>query len=185
MQPCRDPDIEQSIALLRDRRAGLGILGQLCHWLSRTALSDALRSNAWIVPAVQSVHIMAIAMLLSSMLLCNLPLLAAAHREEAAPLRAGSLRMVFWWALLVLLVSGALLVTAEPWRELLNRLFQVKMALLPVALALSVLLQRSSPRGPSSSRRSLRGFSVKARAITSLLLWVAIICCGRWIAYVT
>ena len=82
--------------------------------------------------------------------------------------------------LAVLLLSGALLIIGEPGRSLLNIIFQTKMVLLLAALSVFVLLARrlqrlDTPERATSIERALATFLV--------LLWVAIIACGRWIAY--
>jgi uncharacterized membrane protein len=90
-----------------------------------------------------------------------------------------------WWSLLVLLVTGAVLITAEPRRDLLNPVFQAKMALLVVAMAVTAIFQTTVARNMEMwdlSPRKRTGAWVTA--ILSLLVWTAIVGCGRWIAYV-
>ena len=43
-----------------------------CSWLQQTAFSQMLQNVEWIVPAVQTIHILAIGAVISSALIINL-----------------------------------------------------------------------------------------------------------------
>jgi hypothetical protein len=40
------------------------LLNSLCVWLDQTALSQAIQATSWVVPTVQTVHILSVARLL-------------------------------------------------------------------------------------------------------------------------
>ena len=89
-----------------------------------------------------------------------------------------------WVALAILLVTGLVMIAAEPARALLNPVFGLKMLLLFAALAVTCVTAgviRRAPDGwPSTPAR--RRFA-RVSAVISSGLWVAILCAGRWIAY--
>ena len=132
------------------------------------------------VPAVQTVHILAIGIVFSSSLVLAL---RAVHVSgiDWSPARWGQ-RLNRWmgWSLLVLLVSGAVLIVGEPARSLLSPVFQLKMVLVVAAAALAWLLSRRLQQLDPPERATVveRGLSVLI-----VLLWMAIISAGRWIAY--
>jgi putative copper export protein len=159
-------------------------LAAVCAWLERTPFSQWLQTVEWVVPAVQTVHILAIAAVMGSMLFFNLRLLGLTGRE--VPLVRVSRRFipVIWTAVLVLFLSGAVMIAAEPARSLLNPVFQLKMALLLTALGLTVATVRPLRRRPGYwSEGAARGRVARLCAISSFGLWVAILFAGRWIAY--
>ena len=104
-------------------------LDAFCAWLARTPLSQTLQSAEWIIPTVQTVHILAVAAVISSVLMIHLRLLGLRAREQ--PLAAVTARFLpfVWWPLPVLLLSGSILITAEPARSLQNPVFALKMSL--------------------------------------------------------
>lgn len=159
-------------------------IARFSDWLSQTAISRTFQSVGWIVPTVQSVHIMAIGLVMISAILLDARLLGVGRGRQPIPRLFAALNPVIWWALLALLVSGGLLVITEPRRELLNPVFQTKMALLVVAAAVTAGLHRWAATGASPEAASPSPPGVRGAALLSLLLWVAIIGCGRWIAYV-
>lgn len=160
-------------------------LDGFCEWLKVTPFSVALQSTAWAVPLVQTIHILAIGAVIGSGLMIALRTLGWVLSDQT--LAAANLRLlrVIWWSLPVLLLSGLLMISAEPARSLENPAFLLKMALLLVSIAVNFGYQTPLRKNPdfwelSNARRRLS----QLLAFTSLLLWVGVIFSGRWIAYV-
>ena len=151
-------------------------------WLYATSISTNLRDISWVVPALQSIHILALAVLLGAALLTDLRLagVLASDVSPAAVIRAHMPRM--WAALLVLLASGLLLVLCEPGRTLGNTLFWIKMSLVVVGFVITLLIKRPLMAVTAGADVPVPGY-VKAVAWLSLLIWVVVVFCGRWIAY--
>lgn len=160
-------------------------VAKFCDWLSLTPVSQTIQNVEWIIPMVQSVHIIAIAIVMSSVLMVDLRLMGlVGHSQPVSGLARRFIPWV-WWSLIALLLTGAVLIAAEPRRDLLNPVFQAKMALLLFAIVVTAFFQETVRRNmafwdASPSRRT----GAWLTAIVSLLVWTAIIGCGRWIAYV-
>ena len=163
----------------------LAEVAKFSDWLSMTPVSLVLQTVEWIIPAVQSVHILAIAIVMSSVIILDLRLMGLmGHSQSISGLTRRFLPWV-WSSLVVLLLTGIVLITAEPRRDLLNGVFQTKMALLAVAIVVTAVFQEIVRRNMefwdlSPQRRA----AAWATAVVSLLVWSAIVGCGRWIAYV-
>jgi hypothetical protein len=153
----------------------------LAQWLSDTRLSFAIREFDWLVPLLQTVHILAIAMVMSSIFLIALRMLRVTRTQ---PLMATTDRFLPWiWSGLVLLaLSGALLIVGEPLRALPNPAFQIKMLLLALAIALTGSFAVSLHHDPARWDRHATTAS-RLLAVASLALWCAIAFAGRLIAY--
>jgi hypothetical protein len=163
----------------------LELLDHLSVWLSETSLSVTLQSTGWLVPAIQSVHILSIAALIGAALALTLHVLGAGGRDLAPGDAAARFLPVIWWALPILLVSGVLLIVAEPARSLKNPMFGLKMALLLGATVLTLGYQLALRRDPTFwSASRARTWLRRSLALLSLLLWTGVILSGRWIAYV-
>jgi hypothetical protein len=159
-------------------------LAAVSSWLERTPLSQRLQTIEWVVPAVQTIHILAIAAVMGSMLLFNLRLLGLSGTDVSLARASSRFVPVIWTAVLVLLTSGAVMIAAEPARSLPNPVFQLKMALLLAALGLTLATARPLRRSPDFWGHSVARVRVgRLCAVSSLGLWVAILCAGRWIAY--
>lgn len=144
--------------------------------VGQTPLSQLLQNVGWLVPTIQSVHIFALAVVFASAAIVDLRLLGVAGRGQ--PLRRMGQRFLptVGWGVLVLLGTGLLLMIAEPHRALLNPYFQLKMAALVAVCGLTLAIAKMA------SREQVKD-SAKPIAILSLILWLAIIVLGRWIAY--
>src|SRR4051812_47488627 len=100
--------------------APMAVVAQFCDWLEATPFSQTLQTTAWIVPAVQTVHILAIAILMSSIMILGLRLLGVVARDQPSAAMANRFIPVVWRCVPVLLASGAILIVAEPGRSLQN-----------------------------------------------------------------
>ena len=74
------------------------------------------------------------------------------------------------------------MIIGEPARSLKNPVFQLKMALLVAAIAITVLYQLRLARERFKQVPHRRGAALLI-AIPSFALWTAIVFAGRWIAY--
>ena len=103
-------------------------------WMETLPLHNFMQNHDWAVPAVQCVHILAIAAVFASSLVLAL---RAAHVSgiDWSPARWGE-RLNAWVGagLVILLLSGAVLIVGEPARSLLSGVFQAKMLLLVAAV---------------------------------------------------
>mgnify|MGYP003346826271 CR=1 FL=1 len=78
-----------------------------CEAIDSTALSQTIQSVKWVVPAVQTVHILAIAAVMSSILMINLRLLGISGTDQTIARISNRFGPVIWGALILLLLTGA------------------------------------------------------------------------------
>jgi len=157
---------------------------KFCDWLSQTPISLWIQGVSWVIPAVQSVHILAITVVVGAVLMTDMKLLNIAGHGMTVSAMTKRFLPWMWVALIVLLVSGTILITAEPKRDLTNNIFRLKMILLIVAVTITAAFQEVIRRnadawGETPSKR----WSARVIAVTTLAIWIGIIMCGRWIAY--
>src|SRR2546428_10203651 len=101
-------------------------LDRFCSWLEQTPLSQAIQSAGWVVPTVQTIHILAIAAVLSSVLMLDLRLLGMVGRDQPLERVANRFRPVIWWTLPILLATGIVIIIGQPPRSLANPAFRLK-----------------------------------------------------------
>ena len=157
---------------------------QLIHWISNTALSQAIQNYEWVIPTVQSIHILSVAVMLSSVAMVVLRLMGWAGMRNSVPDTARRYVPWMWSALIVLAITGTLLVIGEPRRELTNIMFQIKMVLILCAIAVIAIFQSSTRRHPEFWADETGTGKFKLMAVSTLILFFAIAVAGRWIAYV-
>lgn len=155
----------------------------LAYNLYDTPLSTAIRLAPGLIPALQSVHILAIAILVGSAMVMELRLAGVMAVDEAP--RAVVRRYLPWLlgALGVLLLTGLALAIAEPQRVLGNTVFWWKMSAVLGAFVLTLLFRYPILRQQFQLEQAWWRQVVKPTAWLMLATWVFVIFCGRWIAY--
>jgi hypothetical protein len=165
------------------------MLTWLTDWLSGSYLnavfSDTTHTATWlIIPVSQSMHILAVAVVMMSVALINFRLLGVAGTRQSAARLIEQTTPWIWPALVLLLLTGTIQTIAEPRRELLSTMFWLKISMLLIAVGITVVyrtrLQQSSTYWEDSRKRRN---TVRLLAVVSLLLWVGIVAAGRLIAY--
>jgi len=156
----------------------------LAQWLEHTSVSQEIQKALWLIPLLQTIHIIAIAMVLSSVLMIELRILGVG---KSLSMTQTSARFAPWvWTGLVLLAATGLgLIVGEPKRALPNPAFQIKMLMLAVTLAVALAFQTSLRRNLAFWEGHSRGRKLTGGvAVIVFFLWCAIAVAGRWIAYV-
>jgi uncharacterized membrane protein len=156
-------------------------LTEFSKWLAATELSHTIQTAGWIIPTIQTVHILGVAVLFSSAILMDLRVLRLLQRDVPLPEVSRRFLPVIWPMVVILLLTGSLLIIGEPRRSLLNTTFYLKMTLLVVAVLLTAGLQWSFATARDQDRARLIAGQVAATA--SILVWCGVLFAGRWIAY--
>jgi hypothetical protein len=152
---------------------------QFSEWLSATPLSQSIQVTTWAIPGIQTIHIISLAILFAAALVFSLRIAGRGLASEPLPVLAARFTRAIWYLLAVLLLTGTLLIIAEPGRTITNPAFYTKMALLVVVVAVTLWLSAVARRQferPSGVHVFMAG--------VSMLLWIGIMFAGRLIAYI-
>jgi uncharacterized membrane protein SirB2 len=161
------------------------VIYEFSRWLSTTAASRFVQDKEWIIPAVQSVHILAIGIVLAISGMINLRVFARVMADVSVAEMVKSCAPWIWGALLVLACTGVILIVGEPVRELVNPAFRIKMVLLVLAIAGTAWAHRGLAHAPLSNGSAVESAGLKALVLSTFLIWLPIAAAGRWIAYAT
>jgi hypothetical protein len=162
------------------------VLAALTKWIETTSFNTWVAVNeSWVLPVVQTVHILCLALVLYAVSIINLRMIGfGAKRMSVFDLYA-HFRPWILSATAAMAVTGIVMIVGEPGRSLLNPVFQAKMILLGAALAVTFALEFLVRRNPDFWDTSSKPrIEVRLAGIISLALWLAVAVCGRWIAYV-
>jgi hypothetical protein len=139
-----------------------------------------LRTSPFAYPGLETLHIIALAIVFGSLWIVDMRLLGARwfglQRIDCNVLA----KAVLPWTLLAFTLaaaSGSLMFLARASDLIGNTAFLVKICLLFTAVTNAAILHS---RGVLDDNNRW----TNAQALLSLALWIAIIFCGRWIAYV-
>ena len=154
-------------------------------WITETSLSLLMVENFWMVPIAQVIHILSMAAAFGATLMLTLRVLGKAGGTLTVGQAGARYIPWIWWGLVGIAISGLLMITAEPIRNMVNAIFWIKMILLAVTIAITLRFQsgikaRAEAAGPTWVASS----GTRTTAVAILILWCLIMACGRWIAYV-
>ncbi len=135
-----------------------------------------ISSHPWAYPVLEVAHLIGIALLLGNLVLLELRVLGAAPALPLPALARAALGVALCGFGLAA-TRGLLMFASQPLDLLANRVFTLKMLLLAAAASNAAWFH-----GRGSLQR-LDGVA-KAQTVLSLGLWLAVLTCGRFIAYV-
>ena len=151
-------------------------------WLQATPVSVTIQSVRWIIPLLQSIHIVTIGVVFISSLMIALRVLGRVRTDESFATVWSRFAPWMWIGLAVMAITGVILVVGEPVREFTALSFWIKMALLVIAV-ISTATFGHSLRGTTLAARPEFSAGARTVAIANIAIWVAIIFLGRAIAY--
>ena len=160
--------------------------GSAPQWLvalEGSGLGVAIRQSVWIYPAANVAHVVAMAAFAGSVVLIDLILLGIVRPAGRALLLHRARRWTMACLSLVAL-SGLVLFIAEASHVALNRVFQLKLGLIALAILNAVMLgSRAEAAIAKLTDTEPTPAHARAVAAASLLLWLCVVALGRFIAY--
>ncbi len=152
--------------------------------LEQSAAGEAIRQSSWIYAAANVGHVVGLALFAAAVAVLDLRLLGAFAATPPAEV-VGPARRAAIAAFALMAATGAALFTAEASHLAVNLVFQVKALLVLVALVNAVLIGRIGAREAERiPAHAPFPNHVRAAALLSLGLWIAVAAAGRLVAYV-
>lgn len=158
-------------------------MAEISEWLYNTPVSQTIQNTGWIIPTVQSIHIVSIAVLIGSAIVLDLKLAGLVARTDSSRVIFQRYMPWLWWALLFLAATGTVMIVGEPERVLMNWVFWTKMALLVIAFFTTLIMRVPMLKEDLAAQPRVWNLLVKPLGLLSVAIWILIIFCGRWIAY--
>ncbi|HEX8492117.1 MAG TPA: DUF6644 family protein [Pyrinomonadaceae bacterium] len=152
-------------------------------WLESSGIAVAMRESTWLYPIVEIAHILGFVVLVGAAFLFDLRLLGVSRRLPVTQLGRHLLRPSRA-SLLIVVPTGFLMFMTNATKMVENPVFQLKLILIALA-GINALIyylwpSRSVERWDVDTGSPL---TAKLSAVFSLLVWSAVISCGRLIAF--
>ena len=161
-------------------------LPQLWTAIEALPFAVAVRQSGWMFPTIESIHVLAIVLVMGTVAIVDLRLLGLPNREKAVR-RLTQEVLPFTWGFFVLsVITGGLMFCSSASTYAVAWPFQFKMILMVLA-GLNMIVFHLLPYRTVHLWDVLTHppIGAKIMAATSLCLWVGIVCFGRWIGFVT
>ena len=153
-------------------------------WLEGLPLAEHIGFTWWF-PLLESIHVLAIALLVGSILMVDLRLLGLAATKYAANRVTRELIPWTWGALCVAAVTGTGMFMTRAATYVENPAFQTKLVLLLLAGGNMALFQFRTFRDVEIWNTAVvTPVAARVAGAASLLLWAGVVLAGRWTGHI-
>ena len=163
----------------------MNFLPELAQWLQQTEFAVAIKESDWMFQALETVHVLALAIVVGSIAMADIRLLGYFSRDRAVTDIMKETLPWTWIAFVFALLSGAMLFTSKAVAYYENWPFRFKILLLGLAGINMLYFHFNAYRRVADWNEGIPPVSAKVAAGVSLLFWVAIVTLGRWIGFTT
>jgi hypothetical protein len=153
-------------------------------WLQSTALARTISENEVLFPWIESVHVLAIVLVVGTVAIVDLRLIGVASLDRAAARLMRDVLPFTWGAFVIAAITGSLMFSSNAKIYAHNFFFQGKLVLLALAglnMAVFHVVGAGDIRHWGATRRT--PLAAKAAGAASLLVWAAVVAFGRWIGF--
>jgi len=160
------------------------MIDAFCHWLHDTAWAETIRANELLFPTFESLHVLAITLVLGSIVVVDLRLLGFTSRNRPVTKLIREVLPVTWVAFAVAVLTGGTLFASNAVEYAHNFPFQMKMLLMLLAGLNMLVFHFITYRGIGQWDEAQRTPpSARAAGAISITLWLGIVAFGRWIGF--
>jgi hypothetical protein len=158
------------------------MLQTLCAWLETGDVGVAVRQSPWMFPAIETVHVIALSLVVGSIAVLDLRLLDHSWRSRAVTELTLDVLPWTWASFAVAGASGFLMFCSAAHKYAGDVSFRLKMLLLLLAGVNMLVFHLFTYRGVQAwDRGTPTPPAAKIAGGLSLLFWIGVVACGRWV----
>jgi hypothetical protein len=160
-------------------------LDRVLGWLQATAVATTISENEILFPWIESIHVLAIVLVVGTISIVDLRLLGIASLDLTVRRLMRDVIPYTWGAFAVAAVTGSLMFSSDAVHYAHNFLFRGKLVLLALA-GLNMAVFHFIGIGDVERWDTGTGhtpIAAKAAATISLLVWIAVVAFGRGIGF--
>ena len=159
-------------------------LDTLLRALEATSFATEIREGESSFPWIESIHVLAITLVVGSISILDLRLLGFASLERSVDRVSSSVLPVTWAAFAVAAISGGLLFSSNAITYAHNNWFLAKFAFIGLAGLNMIVFQTVINRNVETwGAAGTPPVAARVAGALSLLFWIAVITCGRWVGF--
>lgn len=159
-------------------------LSALWQSLEYSPVGDFVAVSGWAFPALESAHVVAVVLVVGTIAIMDLRLLGLASRDCAVTELSRDTLVWTWIAFIAAVITGGLLFTSNASGYAENPFFQWKMVLIVLAgINMAIFHFFTWKTVHSWDSDCAVPTAGKIAGALSLIFWVAVVFCGRWIGF--
>jgi hypothetical protein len=160
------------------------MIENLLMWIENTAVGVFMRENVLAFPLIESIHVLALTLVVGSIGMVDLRLLGVSARNHSVSKLTTEVLPITWICFVAAAITGLLLFTSKAVDYSHNFFFLGKMVLMALAavnmLVFELVTYRSVKNWDSETPTP---FAAKLAGFLSLAFWIGVIVFGRWIGF--
>jgi hypothetical protein len=157
---------------------------ELFKWLYDLPFAELIRSNELAFPWLESVHVLAITLVLGSIAVADLRLLGLASVKRPVTQVLDEVLPITWVAFAIAAITGFAMFTSNAVEYSHNKPFQFKMIMMVLAGLNMLGFQLITFRGVGRWNDAVKTpGGARFAGIFSLVSWLSIVAFGRWIGF--
>ena len=162
-------------------------IDSLLKSLEGFGFATAIREGESLFPWLESIHVLAIVLVVGSIAMVDLRLLGWASRDRSVSRLTAEVLPITWMAFVLALLTGVLMFCAKAVIYGHNIYFLLKMGFLVLAGCNMLFFHKFTQQNvePWDAPHRAAPPAAKVAGGLSLLLWVCIVVFGRWIGFTT
>jgi len=156
-----------------------------CGWLEQSPIGAAVRQSLWLFPAIETVHLLGMTVLVGTVAAFDLRLLGWALQRTRVSDVARRLLPWTWMGFGLQVMTGALLFSSEGVKMYVNPAFRLKMLLICLAGVQALIFRLVAGRNLAAwDERAAVPVAARIGGLISILLWIGVVAAGRWIGFI-
>lgn len=160
------------------------MLQDLIAFVEHGTLGELVRENDLLFPFIESVHVLAVCLVVGSIAVVDLRLLGFASVDRPVGRLMRSILPITVGAFGLAVTAGSLLFISHASKYLENRFFIAKITLIALAGVNMAVFQLIGARNLDQwENDALPPLFARVAGGLSLFLWVSVVACGRWIGF--
>lgn len=156
----------------------------LLRALEATGFATDVRESGWLFPAIETLHVMAIVLVVGTIWIVDLRIVGVASRERSIGDVLTATLPYTWTSFAIAAISGFLLFASSATTYAINFPFRIKMLLLLFA-GTNMLLFHWFTRKGLHQWDGVRAppTAMRLAGCASIAFWCGVVCAGRWIGF--
>jgi hypothetical protein len=152
-------------------------------WLEHRPFAISIAESTWLFPIVETVHVLALTIVVGSVAMMDLRLLGLGDKDRAVSEVIASSLPWTWSAFAVAFAAGSMMFSSKAATYYVNVPFRIKMVCLALAALNMVIFHLVTAKGMAAWDRGTPPRAARFAAGCSLTLWIVIVATGRWIGF--
>jgi hypothetical protein len=158
----------------------------IAKWIEATGPARAIAQSTWMFPAAETIHVIAIAVVVGSIAVLDLRLLGVSWKSRPVTDVARDVLPFTWTCFGIAAIAGSLMFVSAAVKYATDLPFQLKMLLLLFAGANMLIFHHFTYSGVESwDHNAPSPRAAKVAAGLSLVFWIAVVTCGRMVSFTT